>query len=99
MTWFKIDDQQVILNIFAKPNAKQSALIEVSDQGLHIKLHAKPYQGEANQELIAYLAKLLQIPKSKIFLLSGTGGRFKRVSVPLTENVKQLISDPQKYIN
>lgn len=90
--WYKIKDQQIILNILAKPNAKRTAILGVRDQALHISVHAKPHQGEANQELISYLAKLLKLPKSKITLERGEGSRHKKISVPLSERVKEWIS-------
>lgn len=96
--WFKIVKQQVELFILAKPNAKKTMLLSVSDQELHIAIHAKPHKGEANKELISYLAKLLQLPKSQIILQSGEGGKHKRVMVPLTEGVQRLLDDPTQYI-
>lgn len=92
--WYKIQNKQVTLNIFAKPNAKKTVLIKISDRWLHIALHAKPHQGEANKELISYLAKLFRLPKSKIILQRGEGSRHKQVIMPLTDAIKQLLDDP-----
>lgn len=89
--WYKIQGQTVELRILAKPNAKKSQLLGVSDQGLQISLHAKPHQGEANKELIKFLSELLDIPKTKIDLQRGEGSRFKKVVVPLTGKVEQFI--------
>jgi len=91
--------QHLELHIFAKPNAKKTVLLKVDDQGLHISLHAKPHQGEANKELIAYLAKLFRIPKSQIELKRGEGGRYKVVSLPENERVRELMDDPESFIN
>lgn len=90
--WFKIDGQQVRINILAKPNAKKSSLVGISEQGLHISLHAKPHQGEANKELIAFLAELFALPKTKIVLLKGEGSRYKQVVVPLTDGVLKFLN-------
>lgn len=89
--WFKIIKQQVVLQVFAKPNAKQTALLKVDDEGLHIALHAKPQKGEANKELIAYLAKLFDLPKSSITLKRGENSRYKVVIVPLTKKIQEFI--------
>ncbi len=96
--WYQIQDQQVKLSILAKPNAKKSALLKVDHQGLHIALHAKPHNEEANKELIIYLGKLLQLPKSKIILQQGKGSRHKKIVVPLTNKVQELLNDPLKFI-
>lgn len=92
--WFTIQHQEVILNIFVKPNARKTVLVKVSDDELHISLHAKPHEGEANKELISYLANLLKLPKSKITLHKGESSRHKRVLVPLTETVQHFLNDP-----
>lgn len=91
--WFKIQDQQVELRIFAKPNAKRSSLLKVDDQGLHIALHAKPHEGEANKELINFLSKLFQLPKSKVILQRGINSRHKVVSLPLTHKVREFLDN------
>jgi len=93
--WFKINNQQIELHILAKPHAKRSALLAVGEQELQIALHAKPHQGEANKELIAFLAKLFQIPKSHILLRRGEASRHKVVVLPLNEKIQDVIRDIQ----
>ena len=92
--WFKIKNQHVEIHIFAKPNAKRTALVKINDNGLHISLHAKPHEGEANRELISYLTKLFQIPKSHLVLERGLGSRYKVVLVPLTTKVREFLKSP-----
>ena len=97
--WFKIQDQQVKLSILAKPNAKKTMLLKLSDEGLHIAIHAKPQQGEANKELISYLAKLFRVPKSQIMLQRGEGSRYKLVIMPLSDTVRKLLDDPDQLMS
>lgn len=97
--WFKIENQQAKLNIFVKPKAKKTALIKISDQELHIAIHAKPHQGEANKELIAYLAKLFRLPKSQIILQRGEASRHKQVIMPLTKSVQKLLENSNKLLS
>lgn len=96
--WFKIQKQQVTLTIFAKPNAKKTKLIAITDDALQIALHAKPHQGEANKELIAYLSRLLKLPKTQVILLKGEASRYKQVLLPLTERVKKLLEDTEQFL-
>lgn len=98
MTWFKIEKQQVKINILAKPNAKKTAIVAINEQGLQISLHAAPQEGEANKELIAYLSKLLKVPKSQIILQRGEGSRHKQVLLPLTDKVQELLDEPNQFI-
>jgi uncharacterized protein (TIGR00251 family) len=92
--WFKIQDQKIKIRIIAKPLAKKSALLNISEQGLQIAIHAKPHKGEANKELILFLSKLFQIPKSKIILESGENSKYKQVTMPLTAAIQKIINDP-----
>lgn len=90
--WFKIESTYIDIFIYAKPNAKKSALLFISEEALHIAIHAKPQDGEANIELIAYIAKLLKIPKSHCELIKGKGSRYKQIRVPLSKSLIQLLS-------
>lgn len=83
--WFKRQNQHVTVQIIAKPNAKKTALIKVTSEGLNIALHAKPHQGAANKELIVFLSDFFAIPKSRITLKFGENSRHKQVSMPLTD--------------
>lgn len=94
--WFKKNDQSIELKILVKPNAKQTILRKVSEQELQIDLHAKPHQGKANEELIAYLASLFNLPKSQIQLKRGEKSRHKWVLLPLTQGVQAFIDQHSK---
>lgn len=96
--WYKIQNQQVTLQIFAKPHAKRTALLKIDAEGLHISLHAKPHEGEANKELISYLAKLFRLPKSNVILLRGENTRYKVIQIPLVSRVQEFINDPTLYL-
>lgn len=95
--WFQIKEKYAQLNIFAKPNAKKTILLMASDTELHISLHAKPHDGEANKELISYLSELFGLPKSQIILLRGENSRHKQVLLPLNNKVQELINQPENF--
>ncbi len=98
--WHQIIENNVKIKIYAKPNAKKSALVAISEErGLHIALHAKAQDGAANKELIAYLAKLLELPKTKIILEKGESSRHKQVLVPLTASVEKFLKSYLKEDN
>lgn len=92
--WFRTENDKVKINILAKPNAKKTTLLAISGQGMHIALHAHPRDGEANKELLSYLAKLFRVPKSQIKLLRGEANRHKQVLLPLTDSVRRFLDDP-----
>ena len=93
-----MNDQRVELRIVVKPNAKHSRLLTVKEGVLHIALHARPKEGEANRELIEYLAKFFHLPKSKIFLQRGEKSRNKTVFIFKNEEVKKFLLNPSHFI-
>lgn len=97
--WFSIHNETVKLSIYAKPNAKQTALVNIDEHGLHITLHAKAAKGEANEELISFLAKLFRVPKSKISLKRGMASKHKLVLLPLTDMLRKYLDNPEHFIS
>lgn len=53
----------------------------LSDGTIKIRLTAPPVEGKANEALIAFLAEVLTVPRSKIEILAGESGRDKLVSI------------------
>ena len=81
----------VTLRIYAKPNARCSEVTGISEHGLCISLKARPQDGEANIELIAFLAALFHVPKRQVILRRGEAARHKSVIIPLNSYVQQFI--------
>lgn len=64
------------------PRAARNELVEIQADGtLKLRLHAAPVDGKANQELIEFLADLLEIAPNKLELVAGHSGRNKLVSI------------------
>jgi uncharacterized protein (TIGR00251 family) len=91
--WFKIQGHQVKLQIIAKPNAKKTAIVKITEQGLHVALHAKPHKSEANKELILFLSDVFDVPKNKITIKAGESNKYKQVIIPLTTTVQRILND------
>lgn len=64
-----------------QPRASPSGVAGEIDGALKLRLAAPPVDGEANEELIRLLAKLLDVSRSNISLLSGTTSKRKIVFV------------------
>jgi uncharacterized protein (TIGR00251 family) len=69
------------LAVRVQPGAKRTGISGVYGQDsrphLNIALQAPPVDGRANEALIAYLAKLLSMPRSNITIIHGECDRFK----------------------
>jgi uncharacterized protein (TIGR00251 family) len=91
--WYKLSDQHIEIFVYAKPNAKKTLLVQVTDTAMHIAIHAKPQEGEANLELIKYIAKLFAVPKSEVKLLKGKSSRNKVLVLPVAGSVLEFIRE------
>jgi uncharacterized protein len=74
-------DGAVRIEVRAKPRASKTRIVGVREGALEIALAAPPVDGEANAELIAALARVLGVPKSRVTIVRGASGRNKLVSV------------------
>jgi uncharacterized protein (TIGR00251 family) len=72
---------EALLQVRVTPRARRSAIGEVSEGVLAVRLAAPPVEGAANKALIALLAKALAVPKSRIRIESGEHSRQKRVRI------------------
>ena len=63
------------------PRAGRSGIAGLRDGALLVRLAAAPVDGAANAELIAVLAKALDLPRNRIEIVSGERSRSKRVRV------------------
>lgn len=82
------------LSVKVIPKSSKNTIVGWENGYLKIRLHAVPEKGEANEELIAFLSDILNIPKSRILLLRGHAGRLKQLElVDFTEEeLKVLLS-------
>jgi uncharacterized protein len=72
---------EAILNIRVIPRTRKSEVAGMRGEAWLVRLHAPPVEGAANDELIAMLAKLLDVPRRDVTLVSGDRSRNKRVRV------------------
>jgi uncharacterized protein (TIGR00251 family) len=68
-----------IIDIKVIPRAGRTAVDGTRDNAVLVRLAAAPVDGAANAELIALLARLLDIPKRQLTVVAGEKARAKRV--------------------
>lgn len=77
MGWFRRDGADLILQVQVQPRASADAVAGVMGDHLKIRLTAPPVEGRANDQLIAYLAKLFGVPSRDIILERGKTSKRK----------------------
>ena len=77
----------MIVTIKVIPRAHKNALVGYENEILKVRLHAVPEKGQANEELIEFLAEIFDLSKSSITILRGQTSRIKHVEIKgLTED-------------
>ena len=71
----------VIVDVHVIPNAPQTQARGLHDGALRVRLKAPPVEGKANQELVAWLARELKVPRARIELVRGDSARRKQLRV------------------
>jgi len=79
--WVQADADGVTLTLFIKPRASRNKIGEVKEDALVVSVAAPPVDGEANAELVRFVAKALGVPRSRVTLVAGEASRHKRVKV------------------
>ena len=74
-----LSNGSLLLTLYVQPRASRNELAGVHDNGLKLRLTTPPVDGKANKAVIAFLAKLLKIPKSALVIRSGLQSRTKKL--------------------
>jgi uncharacterized protein (TIGR00251 family) len=80
-TFFQRTSQGYILRLTVVPGAQRTQIVGLYGDRLKVRLAAPPEKGAANQELITFLARALDLPKSSFKLTLGASSRTKVVTV------------------
>jgi uncharacterized protein (TIGR00251 family) len=73
--------QGYIVKIHVVPGARKTVVAGLHGDRLKVKVAAPPEKGRANEELLAFLARSLQVPLQAVRLTSGAASRAKVVAV------------------
>jgi uncharacterized protein (TIGR00251 family) len=69
------------IKVVVKPGASSTEVIGLYDDMIKIKVCAPPEKGKANKELICFLSKELEIPKSSISVSHGEFSNIKIIDI------------------
>ncbi|XP_034541589.1 UPF0235 protein C15orf40 homolog [Notolabrus celidotus] len=81
----------VTITVHAKPGSKHSGITEVSAEAVGVSIAAPPTDGEANTELIRYLAEVLDLKKSHVSLDKGSRSRDKVIKVDSSLSPEEVL--------
>lgn len=81
MGWFRRDGADLILQVQIQPRARSDAIAGVINGRLKIRLTAPPVEGRANDHLVAYLARLFDVPRRHVVLERGETSKLKQLRI------------------
>lgn len=92
MTFIQSKGSQSILKIYVQPGASKNEIVGMYGEPprLKIKIKAPPQDGEANSEVISFLAKTLDLPKSRIQFIRGEASRQKDLLIDVSIEILQM---------
>jgi hypothetical protein len=68
--------------IWVQPGAKTTEVAGWHGGDPKLRVAARPEEGKANAEVIAFLARALGLPRSDVRIVSGLRARRKRLELP-----------------
>jgi uncharacterized protein len=79
--WLTRGEGFVNLRVVARPGSARRGITRLDPRGLLIALYSHPSKGRANEELIAFLARLLGTSQSAVTIIRGHSARVKTVRI------------------
>lgn len=79
-SFYQATCQGYLLRLTVSPGARRTEVVGLHGDRLKVRVAAAPEKGAANQELIAFLARALNLPKNA-FRLLGASSRSKTVEI------------------
>jgi uncharacterized protein (TIGR00251 family) len=78
-----IEDSEcgIILQVYIQPGAKKNEIIGLHNGALKIKIQSPPEDGKANDALVDFVAKTLNISAKQVSLISGLKSRNKKILI------------------
>ena len=74
-------ESAVKISLRVQPNSSRSEVVGFTNGILQVKVSAPPVKGKANNELIDFLSRLLEVSKSRIDIIRGHTTKDKVISV------------------
>ena len=85
----------VRISIYVQPRASRTEVVGLHGDAVKLRIAAPPVDGEANDEVVRFLAKTLGVPASSVSVVSGSSSRRKIIEVSGVTNTQaeqQLLS-------
>jgi len=86
------DGDALILAVRVQPRSSRDEIGAVQAGRLRVRITAPPIDGKANEHLIRFLAGEFGVPRARVELLGGAGGREKRLRIRAPTRIPPQVS-------
>lgn len=88
-------NESISFGVRVQPRASRSEVAGELDGALKVRLAAPPVDGEANEELVRFLAKLFAVSRQRVSIFSGLTSKNKliRVEGVTADNGGKILQD------
>ena len=69
------------ISVTVKPNSKKEGVVPAGEGAYTVRVAAPPVEGKANARVIELLAEHFGVPKSRVSIVRGEGGKKKIVEI------------------
>lgn len=69
------------LSVVVVPRSGRSSIEQLADGAIQVRVTAPPADGAANTAMLRFLADLLDVPRSRLEIISGASSRRKRITI------------------
>lgn len=80
-SWARATADGVSVAVYVSPRASRSRVVGEHDGRLKLQIAAPPVDGEANDEVVRFVAATLGVPRSAVRLSAGETSKRKQVDV------------------
>lgn len=81
MVRYSEQDGRLTFKVLVVPRASRSEIVGEHDGALRVRIAAAPVDGEANEELVRFLARALKVPRNAVVVIGGQTSRLKSIAV------------------
>ncbi len=96
--WAHEAGTDILMDVLVVPKASRTRIVGIHDERLRIQISAAPSDNQANEALIKFLAKALDISKSRVEIVSGATARRKTVRVHAMRQMQVVLKLKPKTV-
>jgi hypothetical protein len=91
--WLRTGADFVTIEVLARPGSQRRGLLKVESRGLVIGVASPAEKGQANEELVATVADMAEVPRSEVTILRGGATRNKvfRIATSTPSNLARRL--------